>query len=285
MYIPLYPCKKGTGMTQQWEDAATVTWKLDQETSQIIRQETLYPHNAQSLRQQTKSANKIQGKSEGRRGRRRFLIFDDRKRWCRGSDWWALTGTSGLRHNIWSCEVDSLFWRGAGGKREKRKKKKAMKAARHLEAGWKHTAEMHHMRIRWKQILVAVQGAAITLRASEASLCRQRAARHRSHSRLWFYCRKTGETSTLSSSLCSHCLPAFVPSAHDAVAPKFLSGKSSAMSGNVQNSTWSRLWGLGVMKRRWSRAFFFFVSPQSWPTRTLLCDASPARTLFFMTHS
>lgn len=41
-----------------------------------------------------------------------------------------------------------------------------MKAARHLEAGWKHKAEMHYKRIYWEQILVAVQGAAITLRAS-----------------------------------------------------------------------------------------------------------------------
>lgn len=50
VYFSLYPCKKGTGMIQQWEDAAAVTWKLDQETSQIIRQDTQYPHNAQNLR-------------------------------------------------------------------------------------------------------------------------------------------------------------------------------------------------------------------------------------------
>lgn len=50
MYIPFYSCKKGTEVMQQWEDAAAVTWKLDQETSQIIKQETQDPHNAQNLR-------------------------------------------------------------------------------------------------------------------------------------------------------------------------------------------------------------------------------------------
>lgn len=159
-----------------------------------------------------------------------------------------------------------------------------MKAARHLEAGWKHTAEMHHTRIRWKQILVAVQGAAITMRASEASLCRQRAARHKSHSRIWFYCRKTGETFTLGSSLCSHSLPAFVPSMYDAVAPKFLSDKSSAMSGNVQILHKADFEVSGSWNAAEVTPFIYFF-PQSWSARTSLCDVSPARTLFFMTQS
>lgn len=64
MYIFHYiHAKKGTGMIQQWEDAAAVTWKLNQETSQIIRQETRTTHkicgNKPNL--QIKSRGKAKG--------------------------------------------------------------------------------------------------------------------------------------------------------------------------------------------------------------------------------